>query len=278
MINPNQANPATTPEATNSSWRPGLVALDIDGTVVDWDGNLPPAVYDVVQRILAAEVPVVLSTGRAWEAVLPVFDALGLPPGLAVCSNGAVTVSYPPMAVHREVTFDASRVISTVTKMAPRALIAVEETGVGFRVSGVFPEGDLGGHSGVETLEELGSRPVCRVVVRDPHSSDEDFVQLAEHLGLHGITYSIGYSAWIDIAPDGVSKATALAEVAEHYGVAQADVLALGDGRNDVEMLAWAGRGVALGDAPDDVKQVADHVTGPFLEGGTTDELSRWFG
>ncbi len=261
-----------------SDWRPGLVALDIDGTVVDWDGNLPPAVHGAVQRILAADVPVVLSTGRSWESVWPVFDALGLPPGLAVCSNGAVTVSYPPMKVHREVTFDATKVIDTVARKAPGALIAVEETGVGFRVSGKFPDGDLGGDVAVETPEELAARPVCRVVVRDPHSNDEDFVELAEHLGLHGITYSIGYSAWIDIAPDGVSKATALAEVAEHYGVARADVLALGDGRNDVEMLAWAGRGVALGDALDEVKRVADDVTGLFLDGGTSDELNRWFG
>ena len=265
--------------SAQNGWRPGLVALDIDGTVVDWDNNLQPAVHEAVQRILAAGVPVVLSTGRAWESVLPVFDALGLPPGLAVCSNGAVTVSYPPMTVHREVTFDASQVIETVSAKAPQALIAVEETGVGFRVSGKFPEGDLGRRDvSVETLEELGSRPVCRVVVRDPHSSDEDFIELADHLGLHGVTYSIGYSAWIDIAPDGVSKATALAEVAEYYGVAQADVLAMGDGRNDVEMLAWAGRGVALGDALDEVKQVADDVTGMFLEGGTADELNRWFG
>lgn len=261
-----------------TDWRPGLVALDIDGTVVDWDGNLPPAVHEAVQRVLAADVPVVLSTGRAWGSVRPVFDALGLPPGLSVCSNGAVTVSYPPMQVHREVTFDATKVIETVTRKAPEALIAVEETGVGFRVTGKFPEGDLGGDVSVETPAELASRPVCRVVVRDPNSNEENFVELAEHLGLHGVTYSIGYSAWIDIAPDGVSKATALAEVAEHYGVEQADVLALGDGRNDVEMLAWAGRGVALGDAPDEVKQVANDVTGLFLEGGTSDELNRWFG
>jgi hydroxymethylpyrimidine pyrophosphatase-like HAD family hydrolase len=52
----------------------------------------------------------------------------------------------------------------------------------------------------------------------------------------------------------------------------------MGDGHNDMEMLAWAGRGVAMGDAPEAVQQVADDVTSTFAEGGTAAELDRWFG
>ncbi len=75
-----------------------------------------------------------------------------------------------------------------------------------------------------------------------------------------------------------MSKASGLAKVAQTLGVAQTDVLAIGDGRNDVEMLQWAGRGVAMGQAPDDVKAVADAVTGTLGEDGVAVELSRWFG
>jgi hydroxymethylpyrimidine pyrophosphatase-like HAD family hydrolase len=53
---------------------------------------------------------------------------------------------------------------------------------------------------------------------------------------------------------------------------------ALGDGRNDIEMVRWAGHGVALGDAPAEARLAADHVTGWFVEGGTVRELRRWFG
>ena len=70
---------------------------------------------------------------------------------------------------------------------------------------------------------------------------------------------------------------SALAGLATSLGICADDVLALGDGRNDVEMLAWAGRGVAIGDAPDVVKAAADAVTGPFDELGTVAELDRWF-
>ncbi|PFG65614.1 HAD superfamily hydrolase (TIGR01484 family) [Propionibacteriaceae bacterium ES.041] len=264
-------------QVQQDGWRPKLVALDIDGTVVDHAGRLPDPVRDAVQRVLAAGVPVVLSTGRSWHATRPVFDALGLPPGYAVSSNGAVVVEYPPSEVIRQVTFDPADVIDKVTRFAPDALIATEVVGHGYRVSAQFPAGDLDGEITVESAEQLRREPVTRVIIRDPGSSDEDFIALAEQLGLHGVSYFIGYSAWLDIAPEGVHKATGLAEVCDRLGVDRADVLAMGDGRNDIEMLQWAGRGVALGDAPEEVQQAADAVTGLFDDGGTPAELARWF-
>lgn len=264
--------------AAAGGWRPRLVALDIDGTVVDHDGTLPEPVHAAVQRVLAAGARVVLATGRAWHGTVPIFDQLGLPPGPAVSSNGAVSVTYPPLEVVGRVTFDPRDVIERVAEIAPDALIAVEEVGRGYRLSGEFPAGDLSGQLEVVPLAELMAEPVTRVIVRDPQSSADDFLRLAEVLGLHGVTYFIGYSAWLDIAPEGINKATALADVAADLGIDRADVLALGDGRNDIEMLTWAGRGVALGDAPAEVQAAADHVTGLFADGGTVAELNRWFG
>jgi hydroxymethylpyrimidine pyrophosphatase-like HAD family hydrolase len=115
------------------------------------------------------------------------------------------------------------------------------------------------------------------VIIRDPHSSEEEFIQLAEKLGLHGTNYFIGWTAWLDIAPEGVSKASALEDVAKELGVAQSDVLAIGDGRNDVEMLRWAGRGVAMGQAPLEVQEAADDVTETVDNDGVAVELARWF-
>ncbi len=116
------------------------------------------------------------------------------------------------------------------------------------------------------------------MILRDPTRSDADILALAQHLGMHEVTYFVGWSAWLDIAPQGVNKATALAEVAAGLGVAAADVLAFGDGRNDIEMLAWAGRGIAIGDAPDEVRAVADAVAPLFADGGPVAELRHWFG
>jgi len=261
-----------------TTWRPRLVALDIDGTVVDHDGALPEAVRKAVGRVLDADVPVVLATGRSWHGTRPVFDELGLPPGPSVASNGAVVVSYPPQEIRKAVTFDPREVIKKVVQFAPGTLIAVEEIGRGYRLNGHFPGGDLTGEMVIESIEQLSARPVTRIILRDPDRSDEDFTSLARHLGLQGVTYFVGWSAWLDIAPLGVNKASALQDVADDLGVDPADVLAFGDGRNDIEMLRWAGRGVAIGDAPEDVQQAADVVTDVFADGGPVAELFHWFG
>ena len=253
------------------------MALDIDGTIVDHDSLMPEELRCAIQAIAAQGVPVVLSTGRSWHDTQPIIDHLGLPEGPFVCSNGAVIVRYPPTQVMRIVTFDPTDVLERVGRIAPHTLIAVEEVGSGYRINAHFPPGDLTGTMEVVGLDDLASRPVTRVIVRDPGSSPEEFIELAERLGLHGVSYFIGWSAWLDIAPEGVHKATAMADVCARRGIDAADVLALGDGRNDIEMLAWAGRGVAMGDAPDEVKQVATHVTGCFDDGGTLAELRRWF-
>jgi 5-amino-6-(5-phospho-D-ribitylamino)uracil phosphatase len=261
-----------------TTWRPRLVALDIDGTVVDHDGALPEAVRKAVGRVLDADVPVVLATGRSWHGTRPVFDELGLPPGPSVASNGAVVVSYPPQEIRKAVTFDPREVIKKVVQFAPGTLIAVEEIGRGYRLNGHFPGGDLTGEMIIESIEQLSARPVTRIILRDPDRSDEDFTSLARHLGLHGVTYFVGWSAWLDIAPLGVNKASGLQDVADDLGVDPTDVLAFGDGRNDIEMLRWAGRGVAIGDAPEDVQQAADVVTDTFVDGGPVAELFHWFG
>ena len=258
------------------TFTPALVALDIDGTIVSADGVLPDDVRDAVRRVVAAGVPVVLSTGRAWAGTRMIFDALALPPGPSVCANGAMIVNYPPVDVVHEVRFDPADSIARVAAMAPNAAIAVTD-GMKWRVSKPFPDGELNGEVVVETVEELSSRPVSRIVVRDPDSDDDVFNEMVEALGLRGVSYYIGWSAWVDIVPEGVDKARGLERVCGELGVVAGDVLVLGDGHNDIEMIRWAGRGVAMGDAPAEVRVAADHVTGDFDSGGAVQELERWF-
>ena len=73
--------------------------------------------------------------------------------------------------------------------------------------------------------------------------------------------YVVGYSALLDLTPPGVSKASALESLRRKLGVYPDHTVAIGDGYNDIEMLRWAGRSTAMGNAPDDVKAVADAVT-----------------
>ncbi|MFT3859903.1 HAD family hydrolase [Micropruina sp.] len=254
-----------------------MVALDIDGTLLDHENRLPQSVIDAVGAVVAAGVPVALSTGRPWDGSRPLVEALRLPPGQHVLSNGAVRVSYPPLDVLEQITFDPSEVITRVLAEHPEATLAVEMIGRGFKVNRPFPEGELAGEMVIVGIDELIAEPVTRVVVRDANASEQDFIRLAHRVGMEGVSYFIGFTAWLDIAPEGIDKAFGLAALCADLGIDAADVLALGDGRNDIEMLRWAGRGVALGDAPAEVRAAADHVTDRFADGGTVRELRRWF-
>ncbi|HET7174036.1 MAG TPA: HAD family hydrolase [Nocardioidaceae bacterium] len=256
---------------------PQLVALDIDGTLVDWSEQPSAAVITAVRAVQRAGAHVVLCTGRSVYAVTGVIDALGLRSGRGVASNGAVTFGFPPVRATSTVTFDARPAVEAILRRVPDALVAVEVVGRGYRVNSRFPEGEITGEMWVEPLDQLLDEPVSRVIIRDPAASADDFLELAAAAGLHGINYSVGFTAWLDLAPEGVSKASALAQVAASLGVPQGAVLAIGDGRNDVEMLAWAGRGVAMGQAPPEVQEVADAVTGSLVQDGVATELARWF-
>ena len=252
---------------------PLLVALDLDGTTIDHVGALSSAVRDAVSAVVDAGHHLVISTGRSIVATLPIVEMLGLERGYAVCSNGAVTLVLDPerpsgYRIVDTVTFDPRPVLTMLRDVIPNALVAVEDLGVGFKVSGPFPDGELGGEQVVVDWEELVAHPATRVTLRRPEASSEEFMEQVEHAGLHGVSYAVGWTAWLDINPEGVSKGSALELVRRTLRVEPADTVAIGDQRNDIEMLHWAARGVAMGQAPDEVKDAADEVTGTVEEDG----------
>ena len=255
---------------------PQLAALDVDGTLVDETNALSPRVRDAVLALAEAGVAIVVATGRAMPGTMEVVERIGLQDGTAVTSNGAIVIGYHPVEVLHSVTFDASEAVRRVLESVPDALVAVEEVGVGYRVNAPFPEGEVGGKIMVEDVDSLVSEPVTRVVIRAPEHDAREFAAVVEGLGLTETNYYIGYTAWLDLAPQGVSKASGLEMVCARLDIPQANVLAIGDGFNDVEMLEWAGRGVAMGQAPDQVVAVADAVTGTVAEDGLVTELTRY--
>ncbi|NAZ87715.1 HAD hydrolase family protein [Kineococcus sp. T90] len=255
-----------------------MVALDVDGTVVDHDEAMSDRVREAVQQVAAAGAHVVVATGRSLHGVLPVLQRLGLHEGFCVCSNGAATVELDPSAPegYRVValhTFDASRAAAVLRDSIPTGLFAVEVLGRGFKVTAPFPDGELTGEVEVVPFEEMFDEPVMRVVVRSPEHTSAEFGALVESVGLHGVAYSVGWTAWLDLAPDGVTKASALEDVRLRLDVPRAATLAVGDGRNDVEMLRWAARGVAMGNAPQEVREAADEVTGHVDDDGLAEVL-----
>ena len=262
------------------SFSPKLLALDVDGTLVDWDNMMSPSVRAAVRQAAEAGAHVVISTGRSVPGVLDAAGQLGFDDGLAVASNGSVVFAYSvdePVDILHTVTFDAREVVHELLVHVPDAAVAVEEIGHGYRINKPFPDGEIHGRMRLQSVDDLVAEPVTRVIIRSPDATAEEFTDLVAALGLQGTNYFVGHTAWLDLAPEGVSKASGLDVVCERLGVDRGAVLAIGDGSNDIEMLAWAGRGVAMGDASLPVVQAADDQTGSVYEDGVVSELARWF-
>jgi len=268
-------------EGSGDRW---LIALDIDGTVLREDGVMNDAVITAVQKVRDAGHEVMLATGRSVALTMPILDRLGIVPEYVVCSNGAITLKRDrdaPTGYSREFveTFDPTEVLTTIRGSLESANYAVEDEDGLYRFTGTFPDGTLGAVSEKVPFEELLTARATRVVVISPGHRIEDFLSVVERMGLHKVSYNVGWTAWLDIAPDGVNKASALERVRGLLGIPRSRVLAMGDGRNDIDMLEWAsveGRGVAMGQAPPEVLAAANEVTGTDLEDGVASLLQAF--
>jgi Cof subfamily protein (haloacid dehalogenase superfamily) len=261
--------------------------LDIDGTLVHDDGYLSPEVVKEVQRVNNLGHEVVIATGRAAANAVPVVRDLGIKQGFVVSSNGAVTVELDEdhprgFRMSDVVTFDPADVLLQLTEHLPDAHFAVEDVDGSYRFHKPFPSYALGDINTETPLNELMHHPVSRVVVLSPQHDVDDFLRLIGDIGLSSVSYAIGYTAWLDISPKGVTKASALEVQRNRLGIDKSQVLVMGDGRNDIEMFQWAkdsgGLAFAMGQAPEEVQLAATDVTSSVTDDGVARVLAGFEG
>jgi Cof subfamily protein (haloacid dehalogenase superfamily) len=264
-----------------------LIGLDIDGTLVHDDGYLSPEVVKEVQRVKDLGHEVIVATGRAAANAVPVVRDLGIEQGFVVSSNGAVTVEldleHPRGFKMKDVvTFDPAEVLAQLIEHLPEAHFAVEDLDGSYRFHRPFPTYALGDQNFETPLEELMHHPVSRVVVLSPQHDVDEFLGLISKIGLASVSYAIGYTAWLDISPQGVTKASALENQRQRLGIANKQVLVMGDGRNDIEMFQWAKQGgglaFAMGQAPEEVQLAATDVTSSVTDDGVARVLAGFEG
>ena len=255
-----------------------MICLDVDGTLVDHDGHMHPEVRSAARAVVEAGHHVLIATGRSLGATLPIIQAIGLQEGFSVCCNGGVTLRLTQQLedgyeVIERKTFDPRPALQALRHRLPNAKYAIEDDQGNFLSTERFQDASFGVVAEGVTFEEMMEATAVRLVVFSTDSSAEEFGEAVEAIGLQGVTYSVGWTAWLDIAAAGVTKASGLEVIRDRLGVHIDDTVAVGDGRNDIEMLAWAGRGVAMGQAPPEVKKVADEVTGHVDEHGAATVL-----
>jgi len=265
---------------------PRLIASDVDGTLLDPADRVPPRAVAAIARLRASGVAFVLVTGRPPRWIPPVYDLLG-EPGLAVCANGAVLYDAMADRVLGATTLDVptlTDLVAAVGAALPDAGLAVEH--VGERAADDTFVADAAyrhaweGFDSVAIVDraDLLERPAVKLLVRNVGlDSAAMAAALAPAVGdAADVTWSHP-GGLIEMASPGITKAVGLAEVADRLGIAAADVLAFGDMPNDLEMLRWAGHGVAMGNAHPALKSVADEVTAGNAEDGVAEILERWF-
>ncbi|MQM26622.1 HAD family hydrolase [Glycomyces albidus] len=269
---------------------PKLVAIDLDGTVVDYhDKQLTTptrAVIDAIAAVREAGVPVAVVTGRAlWGTVRTAAD-LGLDEGFASANHGAAEYDLGRGEVSHEAVVDTRAAIEAFLASDPDVEFAVAYGLEGWWHTKGFKRDFHAKWAGAIDLDDIMGRPAARIVARV--ASDNRYggasrcphaLRLAQGAGLDPLAYhvEVGYNGWVDIGPPGVSKATGIARIAERYGVSSADTVVFGDAHNDLTMFAWAGYAVAMGQADPDVRAAADEVAPSVWEDGVATVLARWF-
>ncbi len=264
---------------------PRLIATDIDGTLLRDDRTLSPRTTAVLARIAAAGAPVVLVTGRPIRWLPLVYEQLAAPLP-AICANGAVV--YDPVA--DEVLRADPLAPELLAEVARRLRAAVPEVsfaveivdGRQMRHESHYPlrwDADLDAIRAVESPEELLAAPAVKLLARAGEQDPDAFVRVVAGAleGLAEATHS-SYSGLVEISAAGVTKAAGLAWYAARLGIDERDVLAFGDMPNDVPMLTWAGRAVAVANAHPAVLEIADEVTGANEEDGVAAYLEQVFG
>lgn len=111
------------------------------------------------------------------------------------------------------------------------------------------------------TLDDVLAQPSLKFIVRHPHLSARELLAELAALRLGGFAATYSGAPFVEVLAQGVSKAWGLEQLCRRLGVAREEVLAFGDAPNDAEMLRWAGRGVAMGNAEPEALQAADETT-----------------
>jgi 5-amino-6-(5-phospho-D-ribitylamino)uracil phosphatase len=274
--------PVGEPAPVDTAVAPWLVALDIDGTTIREDGSISDAVIEQVRRLHVAGHHLMLATGRSSATTVPVLEHLGITPRFLVCANGAITLHRDPAAPsgyrrERVESFDPADVLRSIRAQLGNARFAVEDEHGHFRHTEPFPDTTIGLDSERVEFDELLNRAAIRVVVMAPDHDVRDFLAVVARLGLRRVSYTIGRTGWIDIAAAGVNKATATERVRIELGIPRERVMAVADGRNDIELLSWAaerGRGVAMGQSPAEVIDAAGELTGTVHDDGLAQVLA----
>lgn len=262
-----------------------LAAFDLDGTLLGDDLlTLRPRVQRAIAAALARGIHVTLATGRRFTSTRPFAEQLGITAPL-ICYQGAWiqalgdaaprhTTSLPDAVSHAALALGAAEGWHTLLYTGGELILDALIYDDTFYRTLLAEEYAVG----VPWQEALAGRPADKVLfTAEPDDIPAIGVQLRALLGDQAEIVRT-HARFIEVIPAGVSKGRALAWLADYLSIPQAEVLAVGDQENDLEMIRWAGVGVAMGNADEQVRRAADWIAPSWDEDGAACALERFAG
>ncbi|MEV8329654.1 HAD family hydrolase [Streptomyces niveus] len=243
-----------------------LVATDLDGTLLGEDHTVSARTREALTAATAAGAAHIIVTGRAVPWTRGILDDLGYD-GLAVCGQGAQVYHAGEHRLLTSVTLDRQVAVVALSKIeaevGPLALAASRDgldgdvlIGPGYQVQdGPLPSLRL------DDRAEMWTQPINKVYIQHPELSDDALAKVARETAGGMVAVVMAGPGVVEILPLGLSKATGLSLAARRLGVTAADTIAFGDMPNDIPMFGWARHGVAMANAHEALKAVADEVT-----------------
>ena len=267
-----------------------LIAVDMDGTVLNSKKEISPRTVEAIRNALDAGYEVVLSTGRSLSEVQQYLELFPQMRYAILCSGAVVKDLRTGETLHRRgLDLDtAKRVI---------------EAGKGMEVSHLYFIGD-----GVYEAQSVRDRleyyncgmyralhEACANWVEDPYAvmlerpeelvkinfyfhDEEEYRLMGQRLDEMGISHPSGSICNYEISAVGVSKAEGLQVLCDHLGLRVEQAIACGDEGNDYDMIRAAGLGVAMGNAIEPIKAIADVVVADCDHDGVAEAIELYLG
>ncbi|MBJ7291266.1 HAD family hydrolase [Williamsia sp.] len=268
---------------------PTLIVSDVDGTLIDDDNTVRPLTREAIRRAAKVGTTFVLATGRPPRWIAEIADQLDALT-YAVCANGAIVYDVAQDKVLHTATLDPDalvRLAGFAQELIPGCGLAAERVGESAHDAATPPFVASTGYEHAwlnpDHIEvgddEVVSAPAVKLLVRKPGmASDEMARRLSEVVGdLAAVTFSTD-NGLIELALPGINKASGLKKLADIASLPTDAVIAFGDMPNDIEMLRWANRGVAMANAHPAAKDAADEIATSNDNDGVGRVLMRWYG
>lgn len=255
-----------------------LVALDLDGTLLDPDERITEPNRRAIERVVAEGVRVVLVTGRGVDVPIRVSDELGLNLPV-ICCHGALTKDFRANRTLGHIPVPLIYAKPMVELAEERGIaLAVYAEEFFWRVTGTrifMPDMEGPAWREAERLSEILATPPTFLRFMGEEAVEAAAREFAD-LPLRFITETWGDFVETVVLNRDAGKQQALARLCADFQISRERVLAIGDSRNDVPMLRWAGIGVAMGNAPEEVKAAVRYVTAPHDRDGVALALAKF--